>query len=366
MLNKILFYFVQDLSLHDLDTCAEQVDSATLSMCLSDPDVFWNAETSLGSSPTSDFFSDSSFVSDPESRNSIPSSHTSSYTSLELGDQSPCSSPGSTWNNSDTDDIFSELDDDNIIPDIDLSVFDMCVPPVESTPSILQKEDQSDDALSHRMLCQLPGFFRGIDEQQQQQFMESSPPHDFVESRSVWSPSLERQTGAVHQNFHQASMNKITNYANTPSLYEKQRGKPALTYVALIGKAILSSPSSRMVLSQIYDYITENYPFYRTTALAWRNAVRHNLSINDCFIKAGRTGVGRGYYWAVHPSCIKSFRNGDFSRRDVRLKVQKNQKATFVQSSTPLILKVSSQTARVQMQRHHINSLLVHPMMYHC
>ena len=37
-----------------------------------------------------------------------------------------------------------------------------------------------------------------------------------------------------------------------------------------------------------------SYPFYKKTDdRAWRNSIRHNLSLNECFIKNGRADNGR-------------------------------------------------------------------------
>ncbi|XP_009068262.1 PREDICTED: fork head domain-containing protein FD5-like [Acanthisitta chloris] len=88
--------------------------------------------------------------------------------------------------------------------------------------------------------------------------------------------------------------------------------KPPLSYIALIAKAILSSPTNKLNLAAIYKYIEDNFPFYRNKGRGWRNSVRHNLSLNDCFIKAGRCEDGKGNYWSIHPSNLDDFVHGDF------------------------------------------------------
>ena len=100
---------------------------------------------------------------------------------------------------------------------------------------------------------------------------------------------------------------------------DKARGnseiKPALSYIALIAKAILESNQKRLSLGSIYSWIEKNYPFYLNKGQGWRNSVRHNLSLNDCFIKAGRCEDGKGNYWAIHPANIQDFMRGDFRQR---------------------------------------------------
>lgn len=99
--------------------------------------------------------------------------------------------------------------------------------------------------------------------------------------------------------------------------------KPSQSYIALIAMAILSSPERKMVLADIYNYILENYPFYKTQDKSWRNSIRHNLSLNECFIKAGRSENGKGNYWAIHPSNVEDFAKGDYRRRRARRKTKR-------------------------------------------
>jgi len=67
------------------------------------------------------------------------------------------------------------------------------------------------------------------------------------------------------------------------------------SYIALISMAILGSPNRRLVLSDIYRSLSVMIPSrYNNTSRAWRNSIRHNLSLNECFIKAGRSPNGKG------------------------------------------------------------------------
>ncbi|XP_002730919.1 uncharacterized protein LOC100369354 [Saccoglossus kowalevskii] len=97
--------------------------------------------------------------------------------------------------------------------------------------------------------------------------------------------------------------------------YEPCKTKPALSYIAMIAKSILGSPTGRLSLGSIYKYITDSFPYYRHCGPGWRNSVRHNLSLNECFVKAGRCEDGKGNYWAVHPIYVRDFSRGDFRQR---------------------------------------------------
>ena len=138
----------------------------------------------------------------------------------------------------------------------------------------------------------------------------------------------QKRCATPHHAASEFNWMESTAYVQSKTKAEQRKGKPQDSYISMIGHAILASPTFQASLPEIYDYIMEHYPFYRTTTLAWRNAVRHNLSANECFIKAERTETGRGWMWTIHPSCVEQFRKGDFRRREARNRVQHLQRRT--------------------------------------
>ncbi|XP_017771199.1 PREDICTED: forkhead box protein L1-like [Nicrophorus vespilloides] len=113
-------------------------------------------------------------------------------------------------------------------------------------------------------------------------------------------------------------------YPLFPRVLQPEEPKPQHSYIGLIAMAILSAPEGKLVLSDIYQHILDHYPYFRTRGPGWRNSIRHNLSLNDCFIKAGRSANGKGHYWAIHPANVDDFRKGDFRRRKAQRKVRKH------------------------------------------
>ena len=111
--------------------------------------------------------------------------------------------------------------------------------------------------------------------------------------------------------------------------------KPQHSYIGLIAMAILSSADKKLVLSDIYQYILDNYAYFRSRGPGWRNSIRHNLSLNDCFIKAGRSANGKGHYWAIHPANIEDFTKGDFRRRKAQRKVRKHMGLAVDEEDSP-------------------------------
>ncbi|XP_075047797.1 forkhead box protein E1 [Mixophyes fleayi] len=101
-----------------------------------------------------------------------------------------------------------------------------------------------------------------------------------------------------------------------------QRGKPPYSYIALIAMAIAHSSDRKLTLGGIYKFITERFPFYRDNSKKWQNSIRHNLTLNDCFIKIPREPgrPGKGNYWALDPNAEDMFDSGSFLRRRKRFK----------------------------------------------
>ncbi|KAB1271047.1 Forkhead box protein I2 [Camelus dromedarius] len=96
--------------------------------------------------------------------------------------------------------------------------------------------------------------------------------------------------------------------------------RPPYSYSALIAMAIQSAPLRKLTLSQIYQYVAGNFPFYKRSKAGWQNSIRHNLSLNDCFKKVPRDedDPGKGNYWTLDPNCEKMFDNGNFRRKRKR------------------------------------------------
>ncbi|XP_019382177.1 PREDICTED: forkhead box protein I3, partial [Gavialis gangeticus] len=118
--------------------------------------------------------------------------------------------------------------------------------------------------------------------------------------------------------------------------------RPPYSYSALIAMAIQSAPGRRLTLSRIYQYVTENFPFYKRSKAGWQNSIRHNLSLNDCFRKVPRDedDPGKGNYWTLDPNCEKMFDNGNFRRKRKR---RSEPNAAAVTSTAPSLAGVKAE-----------------------
>ncbi|KAJ1972881.1 ubiquinone biosynthesis monooxygenase Coq7 [Dimargaris xerosporica] len=99
----------------------------------------------------------------------------------------------------------------------------------------------------------------------------------------------------------QTASNATTTASSGSTTPSNPNAKPNESYASLIMRAIYDSPTKKMTLNSIYNWVQERYPYFQTAPPGWKNSIRHNLSLNKAFHRIPRAvnEPGKGSYWTI-------------------------------------------------------------------
>lgn len=76
----------------------------------------------------------------------------------------------------------------------------------------------------------------------------------------------------------------------------------SLALSSLIFMAIEDSNEKALPVKEIYAWIVQHFPYFKSAPNGWKNSVRHNLSLNKSFVKVEKApNMGKGSLWRVEP-----------------------------------------------------------------
>ncbi|KAL5495129.1 hypothetical protein ACEPAI_591 [Sanghuangporus weigelae] len=156
-------------------------------------------------------------------------------------------------------------------------------------------------------------------------------PESFSQQSTAGTPSPSTTSTPVIENVdrdndlaHESLVNLDASYAtypgSDPSLVENTahpphencpdsldclpdtNDRPQHTLPVILRCAILGSAKRKLTIRDIYAAMEKKYPYYRTAGPAWKQSVRHHLSLSRLFERKAKpvTEPGFGSYWTVN------------------------------------------------------------------
>lgn len=130
------------------------------------------------------------------------------------------------------------------------------------------------------------------------------------------------------QNSAKKSVTVLTKLDNADRVFPK----PVYSYSCLIAMALKNSRNGSLPVSEIYTFMTEHFPYFKTAPDGWKNSVRHNLSLNKCFAKVETPKVTgnnskKGCLWALNPNKVEKMEDEIAKHRKKDLEAIRNSMA---------------------------------------
>lgn len=188
---------------------------------------------------------------------------------------------------------------------------------------------------------------------------ESRTPNDKAIKTNPLSPELsspikpQRAKKMKSDQGRSSGMNTVEEFlehlsdeSRVAALQDPNR-KPPYSYAMMIVLSILQSDTGKLTLSQIYYWISSHFPYYKPKDAGWQNSIRHNLSLNEAFVKGGKSLDGKGHFWEIKPGYESRFLKNEenFSIEDFKMKLRRFKNISLEDSDDSLAVCSSTKSS---------------------
>jgi hypothetical protein len=129
----------------------------------------------------------------------------------------------------------------------------------------------------------------------------------------------------IQQQQQQMTAKKSTTPTNVVVKTQQQKvpqsmDKPNVSYATMIAQALASHPNRTLSLQQIYQWISDTYPYYTQAEIGWKSSVRHNLSHSKFFHKvpAEDTESNQRGIYTLNPEFVDDVLHGTTTGRQTK------------------------------------------------
>lgn len=160
-------------------------------------------------------------------------------------------------------------------------------------------------------VSQCPATYSGLESQDVLKTFQDSYERLRTDANTVLPQKKTCSSDALEMSYGKKVMETHTNVGESSSY---SRDNNSLSYIGMIATAILRSPEVKLTLAGIYTYMEKHFYSILSNRPGWRNTVRHNLSLHDCFVKGEIAAEGKGRFWRIHPNYFEQFECGKFNK----------------------------------------------------